>query len=50
MWALSNQVPHMHPVINNVRVATYSMVFYCAGLLLLLAFRPGIGERRHQTR
>jgi hypothetical protein len=36
------QVPHLHAVVNNVRVATQASIFYCSILLLFLGFLPGV--------
>jgi hypothetical protein len=41
-FCLHSQVPHIHAVINNVRVASQAAIFYCSVLLLFLGFLPGV--------
>ncbi|KAJ9530064.1 hypothetical protein QJQ45_023344, partial [Haematococcus lacustris] len=42
LWLYLDWVPHMHTVVNNIRVATQTSILYCAVLLLFLGFLPGV--------
>ncbi|GFH31904.1 tiny macrocysts protein B, partial [Haematococcus lacustris] len=42
LWLYLDWVPHMHAVVNNIRVATQTSILYCAVLLLFLGFLPGV--------
>ncbi|KAJ9529670.1 hypothetical protein QJQ45_014402 [Haematococcus lacustris] len=37
-------LPHLHAVINHIRVATYSSVLYAALLFIILAYAPGVDQ------